>query len=269
MRYADLHTHTIYSDGTCTPEELVDSAVKAGLYCVAICDHDVVDAVGPALDEAARRNIEVVPAIELSANIENGEVHILGYFIDHTDRALKERVAKLKEARVERVFSICDKLKTLGVDIRAEDVLDLAGPGSVGRLHIARFMHQKGYISSVGEAFRKYIGDRGPAYVNRFRLSPPSAIDLIVEAGGVPVLAHPYSLPDDGMIEQFVSQGIKGIEVFYPEHTPSMIEKYRALAARFNLFMTGGSDFHGKAKDTPLGSVRVPYELVERLKNAR
>jgi len=264
-----MHTHTVYSDGTCSPAELVKSAVCAGLCCIGICDHDVVDGIAPAIDEGKKDGVEIIPAIELSADIDNGEVHILGYFIDYNSKEFSRRIEELRNARVERVFKICEKLRNLGMNVDAEEVLRFAGPGSAGRLHIARFMLREGFISTTAEAFRKYIGDNGPAYVNRFRISPPAAIKLITEAEGIPVVAHPYSLPDESLIEEYVAAGLRGIEVFYPEHPPSAVERYKSIAAKFNLLITGGSDFHGEAKETNLGSVKVPYNLVEELKRVK
>lgn len=269
-KFADLHIHTVYSDGTFEPEEAVQSAYEAGLSCIAICDHDVVEGVPLALAEAEKCGIEVIPGVELSSDIENGELHMLGYFVDYEDKNFIRQLDDLKSARVERVRAMCQRLKEIGINIEAEEVFELSGPGTVGRLHIARVMVAKGYVPAIPDAFRKYIGDNGPAYINRFRLFPEDAVRLITGAKGVPVIAHPYSLSDESLIGNMVSAGVKGIEVFYPEHNSSLSQHYIAIAEKFNLVMTGGSDFHGLVKPAvKLGQVKLPYEFVEKLRAVR
>ena len=178
----------------------------------------------------------------------------------------------LKEVRVQRVYQIIEKLKGLGVSLNAESVFAMCHEkGSVGRLHIARSLVQAGYCRYTGEAFEKYIGDKGPAYVCGFRFSPAEVIRLIRNtAGGCCVLAHPYSLRKDDLIPLLVQEGIQGLEVYYPEHSSSMTERYKRIAEEYGLLLTGGSDCHGEAKPEPkIGQVKVPYELVEKLKAAR
>lgn len=270
MKCADLHLHTLFSDGTYTPEELVSKSLKAGLSAIAVVDHDTVGGIAPALAEAKDKELEVLSGIELSAAHENKEVHILGYLIDHRNKTLLEKLEVLRENRVERVHKMAAKLNELGINLRPESVFALSENGTVGRLHVARALVKEGLAASIPEVFRKYIGDDGPAYVLGFRFSPKEAIKFIRDAGGVPVLAHPYTLHNDELIPEFVKLGLMGLEVYYPEHSQGMVNFYRELATKNNLLATGGSDCHGKAKpEARLGSIKVPYELVEKLKEAK
>ncbi len=270
MKFADLHLHTIFSDGTYTPQELISASVRCGLSAVAVVDHDTILGIEPAIKIAKTGNIEVLAGVELSAEYDSQEVHILGYLIDYKKEKLIDKLEFLKKNRIERIYKIVDKLKNMGVALEAESVFDIAREGTVGRLHVARAMVKAGLISSIAEAFRKYIGDKGPAYVCNFRFSPSEAIKLIKEAGGIPVLAHPYTLNNDELISKFVDCGLMGLEVYYSEHSQGMINLYLALAREYNLLVTGGSDCHGNAKpEAKIGSVKIPYELVEKLKEAK
>jgi len=269
-KYADLHLHTVYSDGTYTPEELVAKSVKAKLAAIAITDHDTVGAIGPAMKLAKEVDLEILPGIELSAEYEGQEIHILGYLIDYKSKALKEKLAKLREIRVERIHKIVAKLKEMDVILPPEAVFALSGNGTVGRLHVARAMVKEGLIGCTYEAFQKYIGDKCPAYVLGFKLSPKEAVKVIKDAGGVPVLAHPYIIKDDNLLIELINSGIMGLEVYYPEHSQSMVNFYLELAKKYNLVLTGGSDCHGAAKsEVRIGSMKVPYELVEKLKEVK
>jgi len=269
VKFADLHLHTFYSDGTYSPEELVIKAKKAGLSTIAIADHDTVDAIEPALIAAKEYDLEIIPGIELTAEHNKTEVHILGYFIDHKDKSLLRELNSLASYRNERIHKITDKLKEMGIDFDPKAVFDISGCGTVGRLHIARAMVKLGIISNTQEAFQKYIGDKCPAYVCGFRFSPEEAISLIKKVGGVAVLAHPYIFHDPEIITEFVKYGIDGLEVYYPEHTQSMINQFLDYAKKYNLLITGGSDCHGKAKpEVKIGMIKLPYEFVEKLKEA-
>jgi predicted metal-dependent phosphoesterase TrpH len=270
MGFADLHVHTVFSDGTCTPDELIREAGKAGLCALSVVDHDSISGIEPALAAARSVSVEVIPGIELTTELDNTEIHMLGYLFDYTDPVFLSRLAQLQEIRIERVYKIVKKLKLLGVDLDPQAVFEISGTGTPGRLHIARAMVKGGFVSSVGEAFQKYIGDRSPAYVLGFRFSSFDAIDLIKKVGGIPVLAHPYILGNNGMIPQLIDHGLMGLEVYYTEHSQSHINYFLDIARRHNLLVTGGSDFHGCAKpDVPLGVIKIPYELVEILKKAK
>jgi predicted metal-dependent phosphoesterase TrpH len=267
VKYADLHAHTTESDGTYTPVQLVREAIARGLSAVAIVDHDSVGAVACALKEAKETNCEIIPGIELTAQQDNKEIHILGYFLDYQQEVLLDKLKLVRQNRVERVYKIVENLKESGIELNAQTVFDISGHGTVGRMHIARALVKDGWVSSTSEAFRKYIGDRSPAYVLGFRFSPAEAIKLIRDAGGVAVLAHPYILENDGLIAEFARCGLQGLEVYYPEHSQSLVNFYLGLAKKLDLLVTGGSDFHGSAKpDIKLGAIKVPLELVEKLR---
>ncbi|HOW42523.1 MAG TPA: PHP domain-containing protein [Candidatus Omnitrophota bacterium] len=269
-RLADLHVHTVFSDGTLTPQELIDRAGGIGLAALSVVDHDTVEGVRPSIDAGRRAGIEVLPGIELTAEYGDLEVHILGYLFDDRHPPLLKQLEQLKQNRIQRVHAMLAKLEAMDIHLAAGQVFALSSSGTVSRLHLARAMVQAGITASLWEAFDKYIGDRGPAYVMGFKLTAQEAIALILEAGGVPVLAHPYALRRNALIPELVAFGIKGLEVYYPEHSPSMVEAYLQIARTYNLVVTGGSDFHGQAKpDVKLGSRTVTYALVEALKKAR
>jgi len=270
MKFADLHLHTIFSDGTYTPQEIISEVVHTGLSVISVVDHDTVSGIGPVIEAAKIKDIEVLSGIELSAEYDGLEIHILGYLIDYERQDLREKLEFLRKNRIERIYKILDKLKDMGVRLEPEAVFDIAKQGTVGRLHIARAMVKQGSISSTHEAFQKYIGDKCPAYVCNFKFSPQDAIKLIKAVGGIPILAHPYSLNRDELIPQFINDGLMGLEVYYPEHTQAMINFYLGLAKKYNLLVTGGSDCHGNAKpEVKIGLIKIPYALVEKLREAQ
>ncbi|MBU1124594.1 MAG: PHP domain-containing protein [Candidatus Omnitrophica bacterium] len=270
MKYADLHLHTIFSDGIYTPETLVRRAHKVGLSACAVVDHDTLEGIPYLFTEAKKFDLELIPGIELTAAYEGTEIHILGYYLEYDNRQLADTLVQLKKDRKVRAEEIIEKLHGIGVGLRPEAVFDLAGQGVVGRLHVARALLQEGLVGSLAEAFQRYIGDKSPAYVLGFRFSPAQAIALIRDAGGIAVLAHPYILKNDDLIPRFVDEGLQGLEVHYPEHSQSMVNFYLGIARKYNLLVTGGSDCHGDAKsEIKMGSLKVDYELVEKLKEAR
>lgn len=270
MKFADLHLHTNYSDGTYTPGELVKKALDAGLSCISLTDHDTVSGIPEIISLSENTGLEIMPGIEISSEYNSKEVHVLGYLIDHTSSSLLHKLEALKENRIERIHRIIKKLNSLGIDLKAQNVFDISGGGIPGRLHVARALEYHGFVSSIHEAFNKYIGDNGPAYVLGFRFSPQEAIKFIRDNGGIPVLAHPYILDDEGLIVDFIKLGIMGLEVYYPEHSQGEINFFLNLAKDYNLLVTGGSDCHGKAKpQVRIGSMKIPYSLVEKLKEAK
>lgn len=270
MRFADLHLHTVFSDGTSSPQELIRESQKAGLSAIAVVDHDTIDGIAPTLKAAATGDIEVLPGIELSAEYEGLEIHILGYLIDYGHQDLLAKIAVIKNNRIERIYAILDKLKPLGVNLDPKIVFDIAKQGTVGRLHIAKALVREGKVGSIFEAFGKYLGDKSPAFCLGFRFSPAEAIKLIKASGGIPVLAHPYVLHNDDLILKFIDYGLMGLEVYYPEHSQSMINFYLNLAKAHDLLVTGGSDFHGTSKpEVKVGCIKMPYGLVEKLKAAK
>jgi len=262
-----LHVHTTESDGTLSPAHLAREAAAAGFSAIAITDHDTVSGIAEAQAAAAGTGLEIIPGIELTAQYERQEIHLLGYFLDYRDKILLEKLALVQRDRIERVHKIIMNLEEQGIKIDAKDVFSISGKGSVGRMHIAKAMVKAGVVPTTSQAFVKYIGDKSPAYVLGFKLTPAEAIRLIKDAGGVAVLAHPYMLNNDELIGELAVSGLDGIEVYYPEHSQSMVNFYRALAAKLNLLVTGGSDFHGSVKpDIKLGVIKLPIELVDRLR---
>ena len=269
MQTADLHIHTIFSDGTSAPERVVAEALEADLACIAITDHDSTDGIAPAR-RAAEDRLEVLSGIEISTQLEGEEVHILAYLIDFERPDVVKTIEEMRCLRVERIHGICRKLKSLDIPLEAEEVFAVSGKGSVGRLHVAQALRRRGFVATLGEAFAKYIGNRGPAYVGKFKMNPKEAIQWVRHSGGVPVLAHPYTLSDNALISDFVKVGIMGLEAYYPEHTAFQTQEYLKMADKYGLLVTGGSDFHGDAKaNVKVGKTRVAYEHVERLKAAR
>jgi predicted metal-dependent phosphoesterase TrpH len=267
VKTADLHLHTCYSDGTESPQRVVELAKLAGLSGIAITDHDNTEALAIARPEAERLGIELIPGIEMSASMDGLEVHILGYFLDFGHPPLVAHLKEQQARRVRRVFEMVDRLGQAGVRIRAEEVLELAGLGTVGRPHVARILLKHGYISSLPEAFTKFIGPNNPGFVPGSPMAPSRIIEVIRGAGGVPVLAHPIYLKRDALIEEFAREGLAGIEAYHSGHSPDQVRHYAALADQLKMLKTGGSDFHGDSKEgLPIGIVKVPYELVEALR---
>lgn len=269
-RPVDLHTHTTHSDGTLEPADLVREAVARGLGAIAITDHDTVSAIAPAT-ATAETEIEIVPGVELSSSAAGREVHVLGYFVDTDHPVFVDRLRVLSEGRVDRIARIVDRLDELGRPVSLERVQELAGTGSIGRPHVARVMIEAGHVASVGEAFDRYIGMGGPAFVPRARFTPEEAVALVLVAGGVPVLAHPWTTGDpEGIVARLLPVGLLGLEVDYGEYDDERRAGLRALAAREGLIATGGSDYHGPGfrAGRDLGQPPVPATVVERLRAA-
>lgn len=264
----DLHTHTTASDGLLSAEDLVRLAHDAGVGILAITDHDSTNSVDAGMEVARGVGIEVVPAVELNTDVPGAEVHVLGYFIDHHVAWLQEILQRLREGRLHRAARMVEKLTALGVPVQMERVLTFAGGGAVGRPHVARALVEAGHVSETAEAFTKYIGRNGPAYAERLKLTPAQAVQIIRRAGGIPVLAHPGWLGDDAIVEGLARDGLEGIETYYPDHSPAMVDHYLHLARRFNLLVTGGTDFHGGDLATRVapGSQYVPPEVPIRLR---
>ena len=267
MKFADLHIHTDFSDSTFSPEEVAACAGERGLSAIAICDHDCIDGIEPCGKTASPLGIEVISGIELTVEKQDAEIHILGYFIDWQAEWFRAKLKEMQASRIERIHKMVEKLNDAGIDVRAQDVFDLAGRGTVGRLHLAQAMRKTGKVKSFKEAFGKYIGFAKPCYVSNARLSPQEAIEVLLKVGGVPVLAHPGIMDKDEYIPELIEYGLKGIEVYHTDHKSGVVKHYEELAAQYGLLMTGGSDCHGMGKGKALiGTVRVPYELVEKLK---
>jgi hypothetical protein len=267
MKFADLHIHTDFSDSTFSPEEVAIRAAQIGLAAIAICDHDCVGGIEPCRKQALGLGVEVISGIELTVEKLDAEIHILGYFIDSEAIWLRERLKELQDARLVRIHKMVEKLNEAGVDVKAEDVFALSSRGTVGRLHLAQAMIKTGKVKSFRDAFGKYIGFQKPCYVPSFKFSPQEAIEFIKKAGGVSVLAHPGIMNKDEYIPELIEYGLSGIEVYHTDHNNAKVKHYEELAAQYGLLTTGGSDCHGMGKGRALiGTVRVPYEAVEKLK---
>lgn len=266
-KFADLHVHTRASDGGMLAEEAVRQAGEVGLAAIGIVDHDSVNGIEAAFEAGKKCEVEVIPGVELSAYLDDSELHILGYFIDWRDERFRATLQKFIEVRLNRAKQMVEKLRGLGLDISYEDVLVEAGDGVVGRPHVARALTKRGYVESTDRAFELYIDAGGPAYVDKYRLSSAEAIEMIQRVGGVPVLAHPLYVFREEMLPELLKQGLGGIEVYHTKHDILATRRFEDLARRHNLLVTGGSDSHGF--DVPIGTVRVPYELVEKLKAER
>jgi predicted metal-dependent phosphoesterase TrpH len=262
----DLHLHTTASDGQFSPSELVAMALERDLLVIAITDHDTTAGLDEALEAARGTGLEVIPGVEISCNVPHEEVHLLGYYFDHHHPALQGKLRAMRDARLQRAKGMVARLTSLGLPLPWEMVAELAGDGSVGRPHVAQSMLKMGYVASTDEAFDLYIGRNGPAYVERYKLSPSEAVSLVKEARGLPVLAHPLKVMH--FLPSLVEAGLVGLEVYYNGYSPEEIRELAALARKFDLIPTGGSDFHGPdVLDTvEMGGVWVPMESVERLR---
>jgi predicted metal-dependent phosphoesterase TrpH len=265
----DLHTHSNASDGKLSPEGIVNLAAELGLKYLALTDHDSVAGI-PAALEAARAypGLAFIPGVEISTDVPGGEVHMLGYFIDFADKDFGRSLEKFRDSREGRARGMIAKLAGLGIDIDWERVQELAGGGSIGRPHIARAMMEKGYITRFEEAFDKYIGHGGPAYVERYKMTPAEAVELIKRAGGLPVLAHPFTVNQpEKVVAELKPRGLVGLEAYYKDAAREDIRAMSDLAEQYGLIATGGSDFHGigESSEVKLGGVDVPVEAAEKL----
>ena len=280
MGYVDFHLHTTASDGVLSPSEIVRYAKAKGLQAIAITDHDTIEGCEEGLTEGKRIDFEVIPGIEISAEHSPGSMHILGFFLDIHHHLLNERLEYLQKARAERNPKIIEKLNRLGIDITFEEVLKASGGGQVGRPHFANVLLEKKYVRSFQEAFDRFLRKGAPAYVDKFRFTSKEALHFIKEAKGVAVLAHPNTLGMIGpselekLIQQLVEEGLKGMEVYYPEHSTLDVGRYKSLAERYGLLLTGGTDYHGMEKNgldigVGRGEMKLPYSLVENMKAVR
>jgi predicted metal-dependent phosphoesterase TrpH len=272
----DLHAHTSHSDGSESPSEVVRLAASRGALALAITDHDTVDGLGEARRAAERCGIELISGIEISADHSPGTMHILGYFIDDSSPALRSELERLRQSRERRNPEIAERLRELGFDISYEEVVEVAGNHVVGRPHFARLLVEKGYATSIKEAFERFLKKGAAAYVEKERPLPAQAIELIRGAGGVAVLAHPHQLglsfqEAERLMAELARAGLDGVEAIYSRHSPRERTAYAEMALRLGLAVTGGSDYHGSYKPdidivSGLGDLMVPYELLDRLK---
>ena len=274
----DLHTHSLKSDGSMTPAEVVREAKRAGLAAIALSDHDTVDGIREAVAEGEKIGVEVIPAIEFSVQSKT-ETHILGYFIDIENPDLLKTLKEVVDLRIERNYVTCQRLNELGFDITIEEVRALAPNNFVGRAHFARVLMDKGYTKSVKEGFDLYMTSGKYAYCEKQRLTARNAVELIGKCGGISFLAHPHltKLGDDELkefLKELKGFGLSGLEGYYTDYTPEMQEKYQAMASRLGLMLSGGTDFHAAMKPhisigTGLGNMKIPYSVLEAMKAER
>lgn len=265
---ADLHVHTLYSDGMLSPAEVVAEAQRIALAAIAITDHDTTDGIAPGIEAARSAGILIIPGIEINTDWVGKEIHILGYGFDIANTKLLLRLEWIKTERIQRIERIISRLHALGLSIAIERVFEIAGRGTVGRPHIGMAMVEKGYVGNISEAFTQYLAMGRAAYVPRYNITPEEAVQLILQAGGIPVLAHPGLINKDELIPELIRFGLKGIEVYYPTHTVEQIDKYLRLAQKLNLVVTGGSDFHGEANTyrDQLGAITVQLRTLQNIK---
>jgi predicted metal-dependent phosphoesterase TrpH len=256
--FADLHLHTHFSDGTYGPEELAALAQKHGLKAVALTDHDTMEGCERAASACAERGVEFIPASELTAELGDVELHLIGYFLDSANEKLRTELARFQHVR-----------QHIGVPLQAEAVFTLANCAAPGRPHVARALVQQKLVSNLDEAFDRFLKKGKPAWVPKFKMSALQAIELIHQAGGLAVMAHPGLNRTDDIIPALIKAGLDGIECFHTKHSTHVTEHYLEIAEKYNLLVTGGSDCHGISKGKPLiGTMRIPYVYVERLKEA-
>ena len=268
MGQADLHIHSTASDGRLTPAEVVKEAAERGLKFLALTDHDTVEGIAPA--KAAAKsfpNLKLIPGVEISTDIPDGEVHVLGYFIDYTDRELGAKLDRFRNSRLNRARGMVAKLDKLGIHLEWTRVQQIAGASVMGRPHIAQAMLEKGYIDTFKQAFTDYISRDGPAYVEREKVTPAEAVALIIKARGLAVLAHPFTAGDPEAITiELKSAGLAGIEVYYDGYSEEEIDLLVKLAQKHHLIATGGSDYHGlDSSETAIGGIDLPLASVEKL----
>lgn len=275
----DLHVHSNKSDGSFTPSQLVDMAAAKGLSAFALTDHDTTAGLKEAVAAGLAKGIEVIPGIEFSTEYHGKDIHIVGLFIDEDAPVFQEQIHDFVNARIERNRTMCGRLSQDGIDISYEKLLD-AYPGSViTRGHYARYLLDHGYVKSMPEAFDRYLGDHTRYFVPREKISPAQAVKLILDVKGIPILAHPtlYHMGKDALdqlISELKENGLVGIEAIYATHTAAQERYVRELAKRFELLISGGSDFHGKNKPnleigTGYGKLFVPKDVLTALKEKR
>jgi len=263
----DLHMHTNFSDGYHSPEKLIEKANSQGIRTLSITDHDSVNGIFEATEFAKKYDMELIPGVEISSDIRDTEVHILGYFVDPSNEDLEHYLNFFREERHKRAIRMVKKLNILGLDISIDDVLVFAKNSAVGRPHIAQALLAKGQVKSFFEAFYKFIGNHAPAYERKVHLSPQSAFKIISDAGGLSFIAHPGNMPEI-LIKELIDAGVDGIEVIHPSHSHQQVRFYRGIVNEYFLLESGGSDYHGgkREDDENLGKFYTSSKVVDTMR---
>ncbi len=266
---SDLHTHSTISDGLLSPAELVHQAAAAGVTYLAITDHDSTDGLAEAREAADQHpGLTLIPGIEISTDVPEGEAHILGYLLDTENEELQATLASFRDDRVGRAMRMVENLGNLGVPVSWERVVEIAGDGAIGRPHIAQALMEAGHVPSIREAFDRYISNDGPAYAGRRKMLPEEAFRLVRQYGGIPALAHPNETPQlESLLAGWVEAGLAGMEVYYGLYPDDLRAHLKSLADEHGLLALGGSDYHGpgRAAECPLGGSNTPLEAGESL----
>ena len=262
--FVDLHTHSTASDGVLSPEKVIEAAHRCGLAAIALTDHDTINGVPAARSAGERLGVRVIGGVELSAFLDDQEIHVLALHLSQLD-ALEKRLSELRSLRHARAKKIVEKLNSLGIEVTLDEVLVQANGGAVGRPHVARALIARGVVHDFRDAFMRYLGSAGAAFVPKTRLSIEDAIRIAHEAGALAIWAHPG---DDGRrerLEPLIAAGLDGVEVKHPSHSPEDVKRLQALSEFFGLVQSGGSDWHG-ASDGPrrLGIMNVPVEWLDK-----
>jgi len=267
----DLHMHSTFSDGMLSVNDLIDFCVEQGLSAMSVTDHDNIDSYEEGREYAEKAGIEFIPGVEISSWMDGSDIHILGYLFDPTHLRMNQKLLELREKRRHRAEAITQRLAAIGIQINLDRILEKTGHGSVGRAHIAHQMVEEEYVSCFQEAFTRYLGNGSCIMedIDNAKLSPAEAIQLILDAGGIPVLAHPGKTGRDDLISRLVDDGLMGIEIYCNGQTHSTYQRYREMTRRYDLLPCGGADFHVKREDGRYapGSVNVPYGVLDRLRN--
>lgn len=270
MKKCDLHIHSKFSDSDAGLEDIFKLAVEKQLSCIAITDHDTIDGIAAAEVFSRGYDVELISAIELTASHAETEVHILGYFIDYKNSRLTEALSVMKSFRINRFHQMIEKLQAIGIKLDKDEVFSKVENGVPTRLHLGLYLVEKGIVSTLVKAFRKYLSPGKPAYFAQFKYSVKEAIQLIKQCGGLSFLAHPQMLPNGAWIEEFVTLGLDGIEAVYPRLSEAKTAYYIGLADKLGILKSGGSDAHGSYKKfTNIGEVSIPYQWVEEMKNRK
>lgn len=265
MGKVDLHVHTTASDGALTPPEVVERAHHLGVRILSITDHDTVAGVAPALERAAELGLTVIPGVEISTEKDGVQAHILGYYVDHTSPELVEQLERLAQARLHRAAEILERLAELGMPLPWESLAEAVEQGVVGRPHIAQAMVEGGFVASLEEAFGRYLNPGQAAYLPRLKATPAEAIHMILQAGGLPVLAHPWCVTF--LVEELASEGLVGLEAYYRGYDACQVGRLCRLAREYGLICTGGTDFHGLEGETlALGEIALPCNCADELR---